>query len=233
MERDKHFPTAGCAARWLGYLPQDFGVYPNLNPVEFLEYLAAVKGLERTAARHRIDQLLDLVNLREARKRPLGGFSGGMKQSVGIAQALLNDPQLLIVDEPTAGLDPEERMRFRNLLSELAGERILILSTHIVSDVEVVATDIALIAAGSFVQHATPETRLALVERMVWERILPGTELPAARNSYLISSTMHRADGLHARIVADAAPPGAVPLPPTLKDAYLYSLSGRKTGAPS
>ncbi len=115
----------------LGYLPQDFGVYPNLNAYEFLEYLAAVKGIEAGTAKKRIGELLDLVNLTEAAKRPLGGYSGGMRQRVGIAQALLNDPQLLIVDEPTAGLDPEERVRFRNLLSELSGERIVILSTHI------------------------------------------------------------------------------------------------------
>src|SRR6185503_8507482 len=119
--------------RVLGYLPQDFGVYPNLDPVEFLQFLAAAKGIPARAARARIDALLELVNLVDARKRPLGGFSGGMRQRVGIAQALLNDPQVLIVDEPTAGLDPEERVRFRNLLSELPGKRVVILSSHIVS----------------------------------------------------------------------------------------------------
>ncbi|MFI5174088.1 MAG: ABC transporter ATP-binding protein [Terriglobia bacterium] len=214
----------------LGYLPQDFGVYPNLNPVEFLEYLAAVKGLRRAAARKRIDQLLDLVNLREARKRPLGGFSGGMRQRVGIAQALLNDPHLLIVDEPTAGLDPEERLRFRNLLSELSGERIVLLSTHIVSDVEAVATGIAFIASGSLVQHATPEVLLGKVEGKVWEWIIPSTELVVARQTYLISSTLHRGDGIHARVVADSAPAGAVPLSPTLEDAYLFCMSQHKKG---
>lgn len=107
----------------LGYLPQDFGVYPNLSATEFLDYLAAVKGIPRDAARRCISELLALVNLADAAKRPLGGYSGGMRQRVGIAQALLNDPELLIVDEPTAGLDPEERVRFRNLLSELSGER--------------------------------------------------------------------------------------------------------------
>jgi hypothetical protein len=120
----------------LGYLPQDFGVYPNLNAWEFLEYMAAIKSLDAKSAKRRIDELLQFVNLVDSAKRPLGGYSGGMRQRVGIAQALLNDPQLLIVDEPTAGLDPEERIRFRNLLADLSGERIVILSTHIVSDVD-------------------------------------------------------------------------------------------------
>lgn len=215
----------------LGYLPQDFGVYPNLNAVEFLEYLAAVKGLDRTAARKRIDELLQLVNLTEVRKRPLGGFSGGMRQRVGIAQALLNDPQLLIVDEPTAGLDPEERVRFRNLLSELSGERIVILSTHIVSDVEATATEIALIAKGTLVVHATPEELLRKVEGKIWEWIVPSAELTAARERYLISNTVHRSDGVHARVVSSTPPPGAVPLPPSLEDAYLYCLSAQNSGA--
>ncbi|MBP8163975.1 MAG: ABC transporter ATP-binding protein, partial [Anaerolineales bacterium] len=137
----------------LGYLPQDFGVYPNLNAVEFLEYMAAIKGLDSATAKKRIDELLQLVNLKDAAKRPLGGYSGGMKQRVGIAQALLNDPQLLIVDEPTVGLDPEERVRFRNLLSDLSGERIVILSTHIVSDVEATATHIALVNKGQLLRE--------------------------------------------------------------------------------
>ena len=115
----------------LGYLPQDFGVYPNLTAVEFLEYMAAIKGIDAKSARKRIDELLQVVNLVDAAKRPLGGYSGGMKQRVGIAQALLNDPQLLIVDEPTVGLDPEERVRFRNLLSDLSGERIVELISKI------------------------------------------------------------------------------------------------------
>jgi ABC-2 type transport system ATP-binding protein len=217
----------------LGYLPQDFGVYPNLNPVEFLEYLAAVKGIAAAAARQRINDLLDLVNLTDARKRPLGGFSGGMKQRVGIAQALLNDPQLLIVDEPTAGLDPEERVRFRNLLSELSGERIVILSTHIVSDVEATATDIALIARGSLIVSATPEELLKRLEGRVWEWVIPSNELPAARQRFLISNTLHRGDGVHARVVSSSAPPGAVPLPPSLEDAYLYCLNPANTWAAS
>jgi ABC-type multidrug transport system ATPase subunit len=213
----------------LGYLPQDFGVYPNLSAIEFLEYLAAVKGISADAANKRISELLELVNLADAAKRPLGGYSGGMRQRVGIAQALLNDPQLLIVDEPTAGLDPEERVRFRNLLSELSGERIVILSTHIVSDVEAVATSIAVLAHGQLLAHDSPEGLLASVAGKVWEVVVPSSELPALRQKYLISNTAHRSDGVHARVVANVAPgAGARPLEPSLEDAYLAALAARR-----
>jgi ABC-type multidrug transport system ATPase subunit len=217
--------------RVLGYLPQDFGVYPNLNAVEFLEYLAAVKGLDAATARRRIDELLNLVNLTDVRKRPLGGFSGGMRQRVGIAQALLNDPQLLIVDEPTAGLDPEERVRFRNLLSDLSGDRIVILSTHIVSDVEATATDIALISQGTLVAHAAPENLLRAVEGKVWEWVVPSAELVAARQQYLISNTTRRSDGVHVRLLSSQPPPGTSAVAPTLEDAYLFCLSQHRAGA--
>jgi ABC-type multidrug transport system ATPase subunit len=210
----------------LGYLPQDFGVYPNLNPVEFLEYVAALKGLGGRAARARIHELLQTLNLFDVRRRPLGGFSGGMKQRVGIAQALLNDPQLLIVDEPTTGLDPEERVRFRNLLSDLAGERIVILSTHIVSDAEAVATQIAVINGGRLLASQTPEALLRGVGGKVWQWTVPSTQLVRVRQAHLVSSTARRADGVRVRVVADAAPdPAAVPVAPTLEDAYLYLLS--------
>ncbi|HEV3254195.1 MAG TPA: ABC transporter ATP-binding protein [Candidatus Acidoferrales bacterium] len=215
----------------LGYLPQDFGVYPHLTALEFLEYLAAVKGLDGAAARRRIDELLAVVNLSEARNRPLGGFSGGMKQRVGIAQALLNDPQLLIVDEPTAGLDPEERVRFRNLLSELSGERIVILSTHIVSDVEAVATDIAILRGGRLLAHAAPEELLRSVEGKVWECVIASAEVPAAKQKYLISTSARRADGVHVRVVSAERPEGgAVNVPPTLEDAYLHHISSQRAG---
>ena len=213
----------------LGYLPQDFGVYPNLNAIEFLEYLAAVKGIPADAAKKRIGELLELVNLGDAAKRPLGGYSGGMRQRAGIAQALLNDPQLLIVDEPTAGLDPEERVRFRNLLSELSGERIVILSTHIVSDVEAVATSIAILAHGQLLAHDSPERLLASVAGKVWEVVVPSAELPALRQKHLISNTAHRSDGVHARVVANIAPgAGARPLEPSLEDAYLAALAAQR-----
>jgi ABC-2 type transport system ATP-binding protein len=216
----------------LGYLPQDFGVYPNLSAIEFLDYLAAVKGIPAATARQRISELLALVNLADAAKRPLGGYSGGMRQRVGIAQALLNDPQLLIVDEPTAGLDPEERVRFRNLLSELSGERIVILSTHIVSDVEAVATDIAILAHGQLLTHGAPEALLSQVTGKIWEVVVPSADLPALREKHLVSSTAHRSDGVHARVVAAAAPSAAArQLEPSLEDAYLAVLATERHAA--
>lgn len=216
----------------LGYLPQDFGVYPHLNAVEFLEYMAAIKGLSAKHARQRINELLDLVHLGpEVHRRSLGDYSGGMRQRVGIAQALLNDPELLIVDEPTAGLDPQERVRFRNLLSDLAGERIVILSTHIVSDVEAVATEIALIQDGRLVQHTLPEKMLRVVEGKAWQTVIPSQELPGLKQRTLVSSTARRSDGVHARVVSDQRPSEtAVQDEPTLEDAYLYMIAGQGKG---
>jgi ABC-2 type transport system ATP-binding protein len=210
----------------LGYLPQDFGVYPNLNAVEFLDYIAAVKGIDAASTKKRILQLLSLLNLTDVAKRPLSSYSGGMRQRIGIAQALLNDPKLLIVDEPTAGLDPEERIRFRNLLSELSGDRIVILSTHIVSDVEAVATEIAVIAHGQMVANGAPEILLASVSDKVWEVIVASAELRQLREKYLVSNIVHRSDGVHARVVAKAPPTiRARRIEPTLEDAYLWALA--------
>jgi ABC-2 type transport system ATP-binding protein len=215
--------------RVLGYLPQDFGVYPQLSAIEFLEYLAAVRGLDGRTARQRIPALLELVNLTDVAKRKLGGYSGGMKQRVGIAQALLNDPKLLIVDEPTAGLDPEERVRFRNLLAALSAQRVVILSTHIVSDVEAVATRLAIIAQGRLLLHATPEALLQTVAGKVWELVVPGTDLGATQSRYLVSACTRRSDGVHVRIVSDVAPsPEADLAIPTLEDAYLYHLASHR-----
>jgi len=212
----------------LGYLPQDFGVYPNLNCIEFLEYMAAIKGLDAKSTKRRIDELLQVVNLVEAAKRPLGGYSGGMKQRVGIAQALLNDPQLLIVDEPTVGLDPEERVRFRNLLSDLSGERIVILSTHIVSDVEATATHIVLIDQGRLLRKAAPEDLLKELEGKVWEWMVTSADLVALKQKYIVSGTIRRSSGVHVRVVSETKPEaGAQTVSPNLEDAYLYFVGGR------
>jgi len=212
----------------LGYLPQDFGVYPNLSATEFLEYMAAIKGLDAKSIRRRIDELLQVVNLVGAAKRPLGGYSGGMKQRVGIAQALLNDPQLLIVDEPTVGLDPEERVRFRNLLSDLSGERIVILSTHIVSDVEATATHIVLINQGRLLCESSPEDLLKQLENKVWEWTVSSDELVLLKQKHIVSGTIRRSDGVQVRVVSEDKPEAtARNASPNLEDAYLYFIGGR------
>ena len=211
----------------LGYLPQNFGIYPKLSAREFLRYLAAAKGMN---AGKRIDDLLSLVNLNEAADRRLETFSGGMKQRVGIAQALLNDPELLIVDEPTVGLDPEERTRFRNLLSELAGSRIVILSTHIVSDVEAIAEQIAILHKGDLLTKGKPEELLTSAEGKVWKMTIDSVRLSEIRNRYQVTSASHRSGGTLVRIISDN-PPGehAEPAMPNLEDAYLRIMQNHKT----
>ncbi|MFF0739347.1 ABC transporter ATP-binding protein [Streptomyces sp. NPDC004111] len=211
--------------RALGYLPQDFGVYPNLSAREFLAYLAAAKGLSARSARNRIDELLELVNLTEAAGRPLGKYSGGMLRRVGIAQALLADPRVIVVDEPTAGLDPEERVRFRNLLSELAADRVVMLSTHIVSDVESVATDIAVVAGGRLLHRGSPEQLIAAAEGRVWEVVADPADLPVLQRSHVVSRLVRTSSGVRVRLLADRAPyADARQVAPDLEDAYLATV---------
>jgi ABC-2 type transport system ATP-binding protein len=208
--------------RNLGYLPQDFGVYPHLSAREFLSYLAAVKGIPARTARTRIGELLELVDLGGAGRRPLGKYSGGMLRRVGIAQALLSDPKVLIVDEPTAGLDPEQRVLFRNLLADLAGDRVVLLSTHIVSDVESVATDIAIMAHGRIALRGSPQDMLRQAEGRVWEMTVPQDALAPLRECHRISRMIRTGTGVRIRLLAPAAPDAsAVPVPPDLEDAYL------------
>ncbi|WP_406196217.1 ATP-binding cassette domain-containing protein [Kitasatospora sp. NBC_01560] len=208
--------------RRLGYLPQDFGVHPHLTSREFLGYLAAAKGLSARSARARIEELLVLVNLTEAVKRPLGAYSGGMLRRVGIAQALLADPEVIVVDEPTAGLDPEERVRFRSLLSELSADRLVLLSTHIVPDIESVASDIAVLAGGRLLRRGTPEQLAGELSGRVWELAVdPGTAA-ALQSRYPVSRTVRTADGVRLRLLADGPPSDdAVPVAADLEDAYL------------
>jgi len=210
----------------LGYLPQDFGVYEALSAREFLGYLAAVKGLPSARAKSRIDDCLGLVGLADAGNRRLGDFSGGMRQRVGIAQALLNDPKLLIVDEPTVGLDPEERLRFRHLITDLAGERLVILSTHIVSDVEASATALAVMAKGRLLFNGAPEPLVAQANGHVWEWLVPESRVADARTKFTISASLRRPDGVRLRVVGATAPShDAQACAPDLEDAYLWLLA--------
>jgi ABC-type multidrug transport system ATPase subunit len=217
--------------RSLGYLPQDFGVYPHLSAREFLSYLAAVKGLPAKAARVRIGELLELFGLAGAGRRPLGKYSGGMLRRVGIAQALLADPRVLIVDEPTAGLDPEERVLLRNLLSDLAADRVVLLSTHIVSDVESVVSDIAIMAGGRLRQRGRPQDLLRQAEGLVWELTVPAAALSQLRERHLVSRMVRTGSGVRVRVLAPAPPsPDAVPAAPDLEDAYLTIIHAAGVG---
>jgi ABC-2 type transport system ATP-binding protein len=220
--------------RMLGYLPQDFGTYPHLTAREFLSYLAAAKGLSARSAKGRIEELLELVNLADVGKRPLGKFSGGMRQRVGIAQALLNDPKLLILDEPTAGLDPEERTRFRSLLSDLARDRIVILSTHIVSDIEAVAEDIAIVVGGRLRRRGNPAQMLAVVDGFVWESLIDPVALPAFRERHLVDRAVVTPHGVRTRVLAQDPPtPDATRMTPDLEDVYLATVRGWGQDSPT
>lgn len=210
----------------LGYLPQDFGVYPRLSALEFLDYMAAAKGLSRASARKRIAALLELLNLTDAARRHLGTYSGGMRQRVGIAVALLNDPRVLIMDEPSVGLDPEERVGLRNLLSDLSAERLIILSTHVVSDVEAIARELVIIADGKLVLLGTPEELLRLAAGKVWKWTVPIADLPTLRQRYLVASAIRSSEGVRVRVVAAQRPfVDAEVAEPSLEEAYLHFAS--------
>ncbi|MDQ3313486.1 MAG: ABC transporter ATP-binding protein [Verrucomicrobiota bacterium] len=208
--------------RRLGYLPQDFGVYDNLTALEFLNYFAALKGVH---SKKRVLEMLETVNLHTVKDRALGGFSGGMKQRLGIAQALINDPALVIVDEPTAGLDPEERVRFRNVLSEIGFGKLVILSTHIVSDIESIATEIAVMKEGALLTIAAPEVLLRGAEGHVWESVVPSEEFERLRATLKISSAVRKPDGVHIRFVGPAGALGANAAEPELEDAFLHLMN--------
>lgn len=208
----------------LGYLPQDFGYYPEFTALDFMEYMAALKGLSRGDARDRSLALLDRVGLAGEEHRRIRTFSGGMRQRLGIAQAVLNDPEVLVLDEPTAGLDPKERVRFRNLIASFAQDKIVILSTHIVSDVEYVADEILVMRAGAFIMQGAPTDIVATVTGKVWECHVDARRADELAAASCVSNVHYAADG-HAvvRVVADEAPvAGARALDPTLEDVYLY-----------
>jgi len=206
----------------LGYLPQDFGVYANLNAYEFLEYIAAMKGVGGPGLKPRIEGLLEGLNLIASAKAPIGTYSGGMKQRVGIAQALLNDPKVLIFDEPTVGLDPEERMRFRNLIADLAQNCIIILSSHIVSDIETIADQVAIMKSGQLITTGTQADLIQQAEGKVFEVLMNNEDLAAFKTTYQVVNTMRYKDQLKIRYMSNDPIHGSIPIIASLEDAYLY-----------
>ena len=207
----------------LGYLPQDFGYYPNYSAAEFLQYISALKGIPKDIARQRIKELLEVVDLSHVASKKIKTFSGGMKQRVGIAQALLNQPQILILDEPTAGLDPKERVRFRNLISDYAGDKIVILSTHIVSDVEAIADEVMLMKKGKFVLQGTIPQLVEKAGGKVWELTVSPEETRMWREKVTVANLRHEGDKVILRIISDTIPAeDAVPCEASLEDLYLY-----------
>ena len=207
----------------LGYLPQDFGVYPNFTAEQFLLYIARLKGLSKFDAKRQTDNLLRMVGLEDKKQKKLKGFSGGQRQRVGIAQALLGNPEILVLDEPTAGLDPEERIRFRGIISDLSQQKLVLLSTHIVSDLEAVANEIILLRKGVVLEMQKPASLLDRLNGQVWLVTVPAADEAALTKQYACSNVMHTDGKSVIRLLSESAPrPDAVPTAPNMEDLYLY-----------
>lgn len=210
----------------LGYLPQEFGYTPGFTAQDFMLYIASIKGLQPKYAKRRTRELLRLVNLEKEADRKIRTFSGGMKRRLGIAQALLNDPKILILDEPTAGLDPKERAYFRNIISEMAKDKIIIISTHIVSDIEYISDQVLVMKKGSFILQGTPEELLDKVKGEVWSCHIPNKDWTKFEAQFCIANSHALANYVDARIVSLEAPiEGAINVEPTLEDLYLKYFS--------
>ena len=209
----------------LGYLPQDFGFYPDFTAERFLRYMAALKALPKDDAEKRIEELLTMVELKNVRRKKLKTFSGGMLRRIGIAQTLLNNPEILVLDEPTAGLDPKERVRFRNIISSLGKDRIVLLSTHIVSDIEYIADRILIMKNGEIIQEGTEQEITQRVDGCVWKCVVSENEAECLSNRCIVSNIRRNSEKVELRIISNQQPAaGAVSVESTLEDAYLYHI---------
>lgn len=217
----------GFVRKNLGYIPQDFGFYKSLNAYELLDYIGTMKGLSRTERQRQVAALLEQVNLTKDAKRRVGGYSGGMKQRLGIAQALLGDPQLIVVDEPTAGLDPEERIRFRNLLTHLSGQRTVILSTHIVADIEASCSAVAVLNLGKVIFNGTPDELVQRAKGHVWQLDIEPSEYSHIESAYKVTASRAINGRLQVRLVAPENPLGrSTPIEAGLEEGYMAVMAG-------
>ncbi|MEO7044413.1 MAG: ABC transporter ATP-binding protein [Ferruginibacter sp.] len=219
----------GAVRRLLGYLPQEFGVYPKINPEMMLDHIAQLKGIDNKKERKQtVAALLNRVNLYADRKKNLGTFSGGMKQRFGIAQALIGNPKLIIVDEPTAGLDPAERNRFYNLLNELGENTIVILSTHIVEDVRTLCSDFAIICQGEMLKHENPDEAVHALEGKIYSKAINKTDIDQYKELYQVISVQIKGGNLNIRIYSETDPANDfIPVQAVLEDFYFYEISGK------
>ena len=207
----------------IGYLPQEFGYYPEFSAEDYLLYIAALKGLKPLIAKKRVNELLEIVSLTKVRRKKIKTFSGGMKRRLGIVQAVLNDPEVLILDEPTAGLDPKERIRFRTLVSRIAEERIVLLSTHIVSDLESIAKEILIMKEGEIIAQGDIKKLLCEVNGKVWTSLADLKEADQLRSTYLLSNEKNCGDKIELRIISETKPSiSAVQVQPALEDLFIY-----------
>lgn len=210
-----------------GYLPQDFSMYPNMTVYEAMDYLGVLSGMSRAQRQKRIPGLLEKVNLSDNQKTKVKALSGGMKRRLGIAQAILHNPKILIVDEPTAGLDPEERVRFRNLLCEIAEKRIVILSTHIVGDVEATCEQIAVLNEGEFLYQGTVSNLIGMADGKVYTAEISRQELPKLKEKYIVTSMLTLGNNVMVRFIADKRPfASAKSCEAGVEDAYMYLMNG-------
>lgn len=215
----------------LGYLPQDFGYYPEFTARDFMMYIAALKGIPKNRAKVKTAEILEMVSLKNEAGKKIKTFSGGMKQRLGIAQALLNDPKILVLDEPTAGLDPKERIKFRNIISRMGADRIILLSTHIVSDIEHIANTILIMKDGQLIHEGSLEEIIAVIRDKVWEFCVPCNEADEYAVKYPVINTRNEGDMVFLRLVSDEQPrEGAENAEASLEDLYLYYFSAEETG---
>lgn len=221
LNKNNIHKDANYMRKQLGFLPQDFGLYPNLNAYEFLSYLAAMKGVGGSDLNAKITQLLHGLNLINVAKKPIGSYSGGMKQRLGIAQALLNNPKVIIFDEPTVGLDPEERIRFRDLIHQLANDSIVILSSHIVSDIDTIADKVAIMKGGGLLAHERQEVLINSIKGNVYEIYIDRSELDDFKRKYLVIHSLLKDGRLLVRFISELVLPKATSVTATLEDAYL------------